>query len=113
MADKVETAQQDVVESGGGTGTAVAPVKSPQKSKPRHLPMYRVILHNDDKNSFEHVIKTVVALTPLETEEAVQRTLEAHESGCATLLVTHQERAELYVDQFQSASLTVTIEPVD
>jgi hypothetical protein len=25
--------------------------------------------------------------------------------------VTHKERAELYVEQFQSCSLTVTIEP--
>jgi ATP-dependent Clp protease adapter protein ClpS len=44
-------------------------------------------------------------------EEAVIRTLEAHESGLALLLVTHKERAELYVDQFGTFSITLTIEP--
>jgi hypothetical protein len=29
------------------------------------------------------------------------------------VLVTHKERAELYVDQFKSKSLTVTIEPAE
>lgn len=76
-----------------------------------HLPRYRVILHNDDVNTFEHVIAAIRKLTPLTHEEAVQRTLEAHETGCSLLLVTHQERAELYVEQFASLNLTVTCEP--
>ena len=37
--------------------------------------------------------------------------LEAHKSGVALLLVTHKERAELYLDQFQSMGLSVSIEP--
>jgi ATP-dependent Clp protease adaptor protein ClpS len=77
----------------------------------RKLPPYRVILHNDDVNTFEHVILTILKLTPLEQSEAVQRTLEAHETGAALLLITHQERAELYCEQFASANLTVTCEP--
>lgn len=77
----------------------------------RQLPPYRVILHNDDVNSFEHVIAAILRLTPLNFHEAVQRTLEAHETGAALLLVTHQERAELYVEQFASVSLTTTCEP--
>ena len=43
--------------------------------------------------------------------EAAQRALEAHETGVSLLLVTHQERAELYQEQFASCGLTVTIEP--
>jgi ATP-dependent Clp protease adapter protein ClpS len=50
-------------------------------------------------------------LTTLSPEDAIVRTIEAHESGLALLLVTHRERAELYVEQFHSRSLTVTIEP--
>jgi ATP-dependent Clp protease adaptor protein ClpS len=75
------------------------------------LPPFRVILHNDDVNTFEHVIHTILELTPLKEPEAVQRTLEAHETGAALLLVTHKERAELYVEQFASKRLTVTCEP--
>ena len=75
------------------------------------LPPFVVILHNDDVNTVEHVIKAIVRLTPLEGAEAIDRTLEAHETGASVLLVTHQERAELYVEQFASLSLTVTCEP--
>ena len=83
----------------------------PTKRKPKQLPPYRVLLHNDDVNDFGHVIKSIVRLTTLNQEDAITRTLEAHERGLALLLVTHRERAELYVDQFASLSLTVTIEP--
>lgn len=82
-----------------------------QDQATRRLPPYRVILHNDDVNAFDHVILTILQLTPLTEAEAVQRTLEAHETGSALLLVTTKERAELYVDQFASRSLTVTAEP--
>ncbi len=75
------------------------------------LPPYRVLLHNDDVNTFEHVITAILKLTHLSAEDAVQRTIEAHERGVSLLLVTHRERAELYVEQFQSLSLTVTCEP--
>jgi len=75
------------------------------------LPPYRVILHNDDVNTFEHVIVTILELTNLSEPEAVQRTFEAHQTGQSLLLVTHKERAELYVEQFASRGLTVTCEP--
>jgi ATP-dependent Clp protease adaptor protein ClpS len=81
------------------------------KDQTRLLPPYRVMLHNDDVNTFEHVIRTIMRLTPLNEKEAAMRVLEAHETGVALLLVTHRERAELYVEQFASASLTVTCEP--
>lgn len=75
------------------------------------LPPYKVILHNDDVNSFDHVILSIIKLTPLNSEEAIQHTLEAHETGQSVLLITHKERAELYVEQFASLQLTVTAEP--
>lgn len=77
----------------------------------RLLPPYRVILHNDDVSSFEHVILTILKLTPLDEMEAVERTIEAHETGQSLLLVTHRERAELYCEQFATFQLTVTSEP--
>jgi ATP-dependent Clp protease adaptor protein ClpS len=100
----------------GNSGTATLDPKtkgktSPKQRPPGHLPMYKVLLHNDDKNDMYHVIATITALTPLNEQEAVLRTAEAHKTGVALLLVTHKERAELYVDQFQSKSLIVTIEP--
>ncbi len=82
-----------------------------EQQQTRRLPPYRVILHNDDVNTFDHVIASILRLTPLQVEEAVARTLEAHERGQSLLLVTHRERAELYVEQFASRQLTVTCEP--
>ena len=87
-----------------GAATATAPVKKPADTerKPRQLPPYKLLLHNDDVNTFD--------LTPIQEEEAIVKTIEAHETGVALLLVTHCERAELYVDQFTSLNVTVTIE---
>ena len=77
----------------------------------RQLPPYRVLLHNDDVNTVDHVVHSIVRITSLQVEAAAVKTLEAHERGVALLLVTHRERAELIQEQFTSASLTVTIEP--
>ncbi len=81
------------------------------KNEPKQLPPYKVLLHNDDVNSFEHVIASILKVTTLKPQEAILRTLEAHESGLALLLTTHRERAELYIDQFASLKLTATTEP--
>ena len=104
---------------GSDTGTTVAtpqtktapPQTRPDRPKPRQVPPYKVLLHNDDVNNFEHVVRSIIKLTPLSLEEAFTRTLEAHETGVALLLVTHQERAELYCEQFATFHLTVTTEP--
>ena len=110
---------------GGGAATAEPP---PAKAKPKpkaagrtkpkpparkNLPPWKVLLHNDDKNTFEHVILTILELTPLKELQAIKVTEEAHRGGVALLLVTHRERAELFVDQFQSKTLKVTIEPAE
>jgi ATP-dependent Clp protease adapter protein ClpS len=108
--------EQPQEESGSGTATAKpkrSPKKAPQKKPPQPLPPWKVLLHNDDKNDVLFVIRTVMELTPLNQQEAKQRTLEAHESGVALLLTTHKERAELYQEQFTSKGLTVTVEPAE
>ena len=82
-----------------------------EQQQVRHMPPFKVLLHNDDVNTFEHVIITILKLTPLEEPEAIARTIEAHETGHAVLLITNRERDELYVEQFASCSLTATCEP--
>jgi len=101
----------DPDDSSVGTATKEIIQEKPADRKPGLLPPFKVLLHNDEVNDVEHVIKTITLLTTLSPEEATHRTLEAHFSGVALLLVTHKERAELYQEQFASASLTVTIEP--
>lgn len=116
MADQGHEPIQTTTEPSGATAVA-APKKSrqsrpsPVKPPPKELPPWKVLLHNDDKNEMTFVVRAIVELTPLTRDAAMTRTREAHESGVALLLVTHKERAELYVDQFQSMGLTVSIEP--
>ena len=85
--------------------------RQPAKKPPKHLPPYKVLLHNDDVSEFEYVILTICRITTLSPQEADLRAQEAHRTGVSLLLVTHKERAELYQEQFTSAKLTVTIEP--
>ncbi len=109
-------AEQENPEAVNEQGGARAPAKprsrrQPQKQPPRMLPPWKVLLHNDDVNEADHVVKVIRKLTPLSQDEAVERTREADKTGVALLLVTHRERAELYVEQFTSAGLTATCEP--
>ena len=90
--------------------TAQEPQAAEFKPKLAILPPFRVILHNDHVNTFEHVVATLRELAGLSSCEAFLRTLEAHLTGCALVVVTHLERAELYVEQFHSKSLTATME---
>ena len=115
MPDHDQASAAAKPDEGASTTTLVAPAKkpTPTRRKPKKLPPYKVILHNDDVNTFEHVIQSILKLTTLGLEQAVIKSLEAHESGLSLLLVTHRERAELYQEQFATLNLTVTIEPED
>jgi ATP-dependent Clp protease adaptor protein ClpS len=119
MPEKDDAPQQsEAQQDGGGPGGSNAATqpkpkrrRSPRRKPPQYLPQWKVLLHNDDKNSRDFVVDAIVELTPLNQQEATIRMDEADKTGVALLLVTHKERAELYKDQFQSKGLTVTIEP--
>lgn len=98
----------------GAAATAKPKKKGkPKTPPPKQLPPWKVLLHNDDKNTVHFVVQAIVDLTPLNIQDAIARMKEAHTTGVALLLVTHKERAELYKDQFESKGLTVTIEPAE
>ena len=119
-----KTEKATAEEEGSGTATAKPAAKpkrarsttrksAPKKRPPQPLPPWKVLLHNDDKNSFDRVIGAIVELTPLNEQDAKLRADEAHDTGVALLLTTHKERAELYQEQFTSKGLVVTIEPAE
>ncbi len=108
MSDQPPGERSEAAEAVANTATAAKTKNRPQT---RQLPPYRVLLHNDAVNEMGYVVRTIMELTHLGRVEAAQRMLEAHTRGLALLLVTHKERAELYVDQFACKGLTVTIEP--
>lgn len=95
----------------GSTATMTRPAPTPSKPKLDELPPFKVLLHNDDVNDMVWVVQTIVELTTIKPKRAVEIMLEADQSGVSLMLVTHKERAELYVEQFKSKNLSVSIEP--
>ena len=91
--------------------SAVAVLPEAPVARPKRLPGWAVLLHNDDVNEIEFVVRSVVEIARLAVGDAVDRTMEAHDSGVAMLVVTHREKAELLQEQLVSRGLTVTIEP--
>lgn len=79
-----------------------------------HLePMFRVLLHNDDVNTMEHVVMALTKVFTFKIQEAVTVMMEAHNSGVALCKIESQSEAELHREQLQALSLVATIEPED
>ena len=76
------------------------------------VPPYRVVLANIGAHALMWVVQIVMDVTHLCRDEATHKMWEAHHSGRSELLVTHKERAELFVEQFAKRGLAVLIEPV-
>ncbi len=91
--------------------------RSSPKSEPvlertaAHIPIYRVLLHNDDHNTMEHVVKTLMKVFRFGQPESERIMLEAHRSGVALCTIEPLEQAELHRDQLWSFSLIASIEP--
>lgn len=79
----------------------------------RHDGLYQVVLFNDDVNSFEHVIKSLVQVFLHPMELAVKITIEAHRNGRAIAEVESRKEAQFHKDQLQSLGLTAEIEKVE
>jgi ATP-dependent Clp protease adaptor protein ClpS len=69
---------------------------------------WRVIVRNDDHNTFEHVARTLARYIP---GVSVARGMEIagviHSTGQAIVFAGHQEAAELYWEQLSGAGLTM------
>lgn len=85
---------------------------APRPVPRRPLPRYRVVLLNNAQSDMMFIVRTIMELTRFCRAEATHKMWEAHHTGRSQLLVTHKERAELYVEQFAGRSLAVSIEPV-
>jgi len=97
-----------------GNMTKTLPLTQPgthAEQRVRHIPMYRVLLHNDDHNTMEHVIKALTRVFKFELSECERIMIEAHQNGVALCTVEPLEKAEHHRDQLISFSLIATIEP--
>lgn len=87
-----------------------APVAEPARPQSRPLPPFSVVLHNDDVNEMDFVVRAIVELARVPTAQALECMFEAHEEGQAVVLRTHREHAELVCESLVSKGLTATIE---
>ncbi len=85
----------------------VAPEKSSQVTTQRY-PNYKVIVLNDDFNTFEHVAKCLVTYIPgMTPDRAWELTNQVHFEGQAVVWVGPLEQAELYHMQLGMEGLTM------
>eukprot|EP00879_Flechtneria_rotunda_P000493 GHRR01000597.1.p1 GENE.GHRR01000597.1~~GHRR01000597.1.p1 ORF type:complete len:157 (+),score=35.42 GHRR01000597.1:200-670(+) len=79
------------------------------KKKP---PIYKVMLHNDNYNRREYVVKILLkTIEGLTVDDAVNVMQEAHETGVALVVACAQEQAETYVETLRLNGLISTMEP--
>jgi ATP-dependent Clp protease adaptor protein ClpS len=92
-------------------GMAAAPTIAPEKSSDvtRQLyPNYKVIVLDDDFNTFQHVSECLMKYIPGMTGDlAWELTNQVHYEGQAIVWVGPQEQAELYHQQLRRAGLTM------
>ena len=71
-------------------------------------PNYKVIVLNDDFNTFEHVSNCLMKYIPgMTADSAWELTNQVHYEGQATVWVGPQEQAELYHQQLSREGLTM------
>ena len=90
-----------------------------ENAKTSLVPMYRVVLHNDDVTPMDFVVTTLLRFFISDTERAKEVMMAAHNDGQATAAIMPLERAEFKVMrahtfiQAQNRQLTFTIEPLE
>lgn len=89
------------------TTPTIAPEKSGQVVQ-KPYPNYKVIVLNDDFNTFQHVAECLMKYIPgMTSDRAWELTNQVHYEGQAVVWVGPQEQAELYHQQLSRAGLTM------
>ncbi|HLP91885.1 MAG TPA: ATP-dependent Clp protease adapter ClpS [Nostocaceae cyanobacterium] len=97
-------------------GMATAPTVTPEKTNQvvrKPYPNYKVIVLDDDFNTFQHVAECLMKYIPgMSSDRAWKLTNQVHYEGQAIVWVGPQEPAEFYHEQLGRAGLTMApLEP--
>jgi ATP-dependent Clp protease adaptor protein ClpS len=86
---------------------AVAPAKTRETTRESY-PNYKIIVLNDDFNTFQHVAECLMKYIPgMDGDRAWELTNQVHHDGQAVVWVGPLEQAELYHTQLTRAGLTM------
>lgn len=90
---------------------ATAPTATPDvinQTTRKLYPNYKIIVLNDDFNTFQHVANCLMKYIPnMTSDRAWELTNQVHYEGQAIVWVGPQEQAELYHEQLSRAGLTM------
>jgi ATP-dependent Clp protease adaptor protein ClpS len=91
--------------------TTTAPVKTPERADQtvrKTYPNFKIIVLNDDVNTFNHVANCLTKYIPnMTADRAWKLTYQIHNEGQAIVWVGPQEPAELYHQQLSREGLTM------
>ena len=91
--------------------------ESAEQTDRSYLPLYKVIMWNDDVTTMEFVVRILVKLFGKDYESAENLMYEIHSKGAACAATLPLEQAEFKVEQVHTAAsmeqfpFTCTIEP--
>lgn len=86
-------------------------IEKKQQHTTGHAGKWKVLLHNDNVNSMEHVMNALAEVFPgMDPQRAYDIMMEAHNTGVALVGTYVQEHAEFYAEQLCDRGLTSTIE---
>ncbi len=92
---------------GMATSTSTAP-KGSTVIERKSYPNYKVIVLNDDFNTFNHVANCLMKYIPaMSSDRAWELTEQVHFEGLAIVWTGPQEQAELYHQQLRREGLTM------
>jgi ATP-dependent Clp protease adaptor protein ClpS len=82
------------------------------RKKRKMTPPYRVILHNDNYNRREYVVKVLMKVIPgMTVDNAVNIMQEAHVNGLSVVIICSQSEAEEHCMSLRGNGLRSSIEP--
>jgi ATP-dependent Clp protease adaptor protein ClpS len=85
--------------------------KDPQLGETTPYPNYRVVLINDDHNTFDHVEKCLMKHVPGMSEDKARKiTIKVHNEGSCIVWTGPKEQAEAYYEVLRSEGLTMRLE---
>lgn len=91
--------------------STASPTLAPEKSRQvtrEPYPNYKIIVLNDDFNTFQHVASCLTKYIPnMSSDRAWELTNRIHNEGQATVWIGPLEQAELYHSQLSRAGLTM------
>ena len=98
--------------------------KAKESLQPKNIPLYHVVLLNDDDHTYEYVIEMLGRLFAHPPPKAFMMADEVHHNGRVIVLTTYKEQAEFKRDQIHAygpdkrlarcqGSMSAIIEPAD